>query len=95
MSNQAADVIQGLVDIWGNYTYDGKKRYLLIEGSEEIDAGCRVEGHFLSEGQPMSKIYMGNSAKEAYKNFLAAFNNNLKEAREESVAPKKLTLKRK
>ncbi len=97
MAGQAADVIEGLVDIWGNYTYDGKKRYLIIGGSDEVDAGNRVEGHFLdTDGQPLDRIPMGNSPKEAFRNFMAAFNNRLQAAREEAVAaPKKLVIKKK
>lgn len=98
MAGQAADVIQGLVDIWGNYSYDGKRRYLIIGGSEEVDAGSRVEGHFLDvEGHPLDRIPMGENAKEAYRNFMAAFNNELEAAREGAVAnPRnKLVIKRK
>ncbi len=98
MAAQAADVIEGLVDIWGNYTYDGKKRYLIIGGSDEIDAGNRVEGHFLDvEGEPLDRISMGGSAKEAYRNFVAAFNNELQEVREKAVeqSKKKLIIRKK
>lgn len=98
MAGQAADIIEGLVDIWGNYTYNGKKRYLIIGGSDEVDAGNRVQGHFLDiEGKPLDRIPMGNSPEEAYKNFIAAFNNKLHTAREEAVnePKKKLVLKTK
>ena len=90
MPGQAADVIQGLVDIWANYTYDGKKRYLIIGGSEEVDAGSRVEGHFMDpHNGPLDRIPMGANAKEAYRNFIAAFNNELQAGMEEAVQPKK------
>lgn len=98
MAGQAKDILEGLVDIWANYEYDGKKRYLIIGGSDEVDAGNRVEGHFLdTDGTPLDRISMGNSPKEAYRNFIAAFGNKLQATREEAVssAPKKLTLKRK
>ena len=97
MPGQAADVIQGLVDIWANYTYDGKRRYLIIGGSEEVDAGSRVEGHFMDpHNGPLDRIPMGQNAKEAYRNFVAAFNNKLAVAMEESAAQpkKKLIIKK-
>lgn len=98
MSGQAKEILEGLVDIWANYEYDGKKRYLIIGGSDEVDAGNRVEGHFLdTDGQPLDRIPMGNSAKEAYRNFIAAFENRLEAAREKAVTTekKKLVIKRK
>ena len=97
MAGQAADVIQGLVDIWANYTYDGKKRFLIIGGSEEVDAGSRVEGHFMDpHNGSLDRIPMGQNAKEAYRNFVAAFNNKLQVELEETVAPKKkLIIKKK
>lgn len=86
MSGQAKEILEGLVDIWGNYTYDGKKRYLIIGGSDEVDAGNRVEGHFLDvDGQPLDRIPMGNTPKEAYRNFKAAFENKLQAVREKAV----------
>jgi len=97
MAGQAKDILEGLVDIWANYEYDGKRRYLIIGGSDEVDAGNRVEGHFLdTDGTPLDRIPMGNNPREAYRNFVAAFNNKLQIAREEAVAqPKKLVIKRK
>jgi len=96
MAGQAADVIEGLVDIWGNYTYDGKRRYLIIGGSEEVDAGSRVEGHFINGGgESIDRIPMGRNAKEAYRNFVAAFNNQLHEELEEAVMSKKKLVIRK
>lgn len=95
MAGQAADIIEGLVDIWGNYCYDGSDRFLIIGGSDEVDAGNRVEGHFLGrDGSPLTRIPMGRSAKEAYGNFVAAFNNELKEEKKEIKPVKKLTIKR-
>lgn len=89
MPGQAKEILEGLVDIWANYTYDGKKRYLVIGGSDEVDAGCRVEGHFLdSDGEPLDRIPMGKNPKEAYRNFVAAFENRLQEERENAVKPK-------
>lgn len=89
MAGQAKDILEGLVDIWANYDYDGKRRYLIIGGNDEVDAGHRVEGHFLdSEGEPLDRISMGRSPEEAYRNFVAAFDNRLQEEREDAVKPK-------
>lgn len=98
MAGQAKEILEGLVDIWANYTYDGKKRYLIIGGSDEVDAGSRCEGHFLDvDGEPLDRISMGRNPKEAYRNLIAAFENRLQEAREEAVAEpkKKITIRKK
>jgi AAA domain len=97
MSGQAAEIIQGLVDLWFYYSYEGKKRYLIIRGDEEVEAGCRLENHFLDlDGNPLNRIYMGNSATEGYKNLLAGFNNEFEGELENAVATKKkLIIKRK
>lgn len=98
MAGQAKDILEGLVDIWANYEYDGKKRYLIIGGSDEVDAGNRVEGHFMDpHNGPLDRIPMGLNAREAYKNFVAAFNNRLQAAQEEAESkPKsKLVIKKK
>jgi hypothetical protein len=77
MPGQAKDVLEGLVDIWANYDYDGRRRVLIIGGSEEVDAGNRIEGRFVyPDGSPIDRIPMGSSPKEGYKNLIAAFNNH-------------------
>lgn len=78
MSGQAKDVLEGLVDIWANYDYDGKRRILIIGGSDEVDAGHRIEGRFLyPNGEPITSIPMGRSPKEGYRNFIQAFENHM------------------
>jgi len=71
-SKQARDYINRCVDLIAYYHYgkDGK-RYIRVQGNDEIMAGNRIDGHFLN----VRKFYAGESAREAYKNFLAAFNN--------------------
>jgi len=79
LSGQAKELLEGLVDIWAFYTYEGDQRVLVIQGDDYIDAGHRVEGRFLySDGTPIRKIQMGNSKEEAYENFVAAFENKIK-----------------
>ncbi len=94
MPGQAKDVLEGLVDIWVNYDYDGKRRVLVIGGNDGIDAGHRIEGKFkYPSGEPMETIAMGRSPKEGYKNFVDAFNNHAP-VEKKGNASKKLVLKK-
>ncbi len=80
MAGQAKDILEGLIDIWANYDYDGTDRVLIIGGSDEVDAGHRCEGHFLNpDGSSITTIPMGKSPAQSYRNFVAAFNNRLHE----------------
>jgi hypothetical protein len=89
MSSQAREVLEGIVDIWAYYSYEGKKRVLIIEGDDHVGAGHRLEKHFFYlDGTAIKEIPMGGSPKEAYENFVKAFNNKL------AKEPAKLTLKR-
>ena len=93
MPGQAKDILEGLVDIWANYDYDGKRRVLIIGGSDEVDAGHRIEGRFMyPSGEPIERIPMGRSPKEGYRNLVQAFNNKMPGQAEESK--KKLVIKR-
>lgn len=71
MSGQAADILEGVIDIWAYYHYEGKKRVLTVQGDEHTGAGHRVKGHFVG----YRDIPMGRSAEEAYANFIKAWNN--------------------
>lgn len=98
MPNQAREAIEGVVDIWGHYTYDGRKRVLTIGGDDHVDAGHRITKHFrYTDGQRIRQIDMGSSEKESYQNFVAAFENRLEPpvAREMKAPVKKLSIKRK
>ena len=78
MSNQAREVLEGIVDIWAYYSYDGSKRTLTIQGNDHIGAGHRIEKHFLyTDGTPIGEISMGTSSDMAYENFMKAFENKL------------------
>lgn len=96
MSKQAKDVLEGLVDIWVNYSYDGNRRFLYIQGNDSIDAGHRLKDNFkYADGKPIDRIPMGNSPEESYRNFIAAFNNDLASVKtKKPVNKKKLTLKK-
>ena len=73
MSKQAREILEPIVDIWAYYRYVGKGREIVVRGNEEISAGTRTKGHFVG----IDRIPAGNSEEEAYKNFLAAFNNQI------------------
>ena len=75
MPRQAAEIIEGLVDVWAYFSYDGKDRVLVIGGDEDVTAGHRLSGRCMWNGEPIRKIPMGKSAEQGYKNFVDAFNN--------------------
>jgi len=78
LGGQAKELLEGLVDVWAYYTYEGANRVLIIQGDDYIDAGHRIEDRFLyTDGTPIKKILMGHSKEEAYRNFTAAFENKL------------------
>lgn len=93
MPGQAKELLEGIVDVWGFYTYEGKRRVLLIEGDDYIDAGHRLENRFkYPDGSDIRSIPMGSSKEQAFKNFLDAFENKLQKP---TTTKKKLKLRRK
>jgi len=89
LSNQGRRVVEPMVDIWGYYFYKDKSRFLQIRGNEEISAGCRLTENFVG----VDKIPMGTNAKDAYKNFMSAFEN--KEGGEKVPPKQKLIIRKK
>ena len=78
LSGQAREVLEGVVDIWAYYAYDGQRRVLYVEGDDHVGAGHRLESHFrYTDGSAIKEIPMGASPKEAYDLFVKAFNNGL------------------
>jgi hypothetical protein len=96
MSNQARDVVEGMVDIWAYYTYDGQQRVLRIRGDEHITAGHRLQNNFRYGGNEVRDIDMGTSAEESYRNLIACFNNKYKPVivHEESDTARPITIKK-
>ena len=79
LTGQADEVLTGRVDAWFAYTYIGRQRVLVVEGSDRIAAGHRVDQQFkTSDGEKLEEIDMGNSPQQAYQNLLKGFNNELK-----------------
>jgi hypothetical protein len=75
MPRQASEIIEGLVDVWACFSYDGDERVLIIGGDEDVSAGHRLDNRFRWKGNAIRKIAMGDSAEEGYQNFVDAFNN--------------------
>ena len=78
LAGKTGDYITGVVDFWAYYGYEETTRKLFIRGNQMLDAGTRLETHFLSpEGERLEWIPMGNSPRESFKNITNAFNNCL------------------
>lgn len=78
LSGQARDVLEGLVDLWFYYGYDGERRVLVIQGSDHIGAGHRLKNNFkYSDGTPITEIDMGSNAEQAFENLIRGFKNQL------------------
>lgn len=80
ISGQAADYYTGVIDNIAFYHFEGGERFLQIRGDDYVTAGTRCQGNFLTtDGEPVCRIPMGNSAKEAYENLIKAFENKQKD----------------
>ena len=76
MPKQVREYLRAFVDIIAYYGYFGKERLVTITGSDSVDAGNRIQEHFITTGgELVHSIPMGSSAKEGYENFLKAFRN--------------------
>lgn len=76
MPKQARALVEGLVDIWAYYGYDGQRRVLTILGDDHVAAGHRLSKNFrFPDGTPIRTIDMGSSPAESWKNFNDAFHN--------------------
>jgi AAA domain len=91
------EIIEGLVDIWCHFGYDGKRRVLTILGDDHISAGHRFTNRFRTpDGRPVRRIDMGRNEKEGYANFLACWNNKYEPEDEDDIdAPPKKSKKSK
>jgi len=97
LSKQGRKFVDGAVDMWFYYAYDGKDRYLTIKGDDYINAGHRLQtDHFRINGQELERVSMGRTPAEGYKNLIDAFSNQYRPASEiPEAGTKKLTLKKK
>lgn len=72
-------IVNGKVDGWFVYTYDGDDRVLVTLGDEQTGAGHRINNCFLTPGgERVREIPMGDSPSESLTNFLKAFHNKQK-----------------
>lgn len=96
LATQPRDILEGMVDLWFYYGYDGERRILTIQGSDHVGAGHRLKNNFLYNGRPLREIDMGASAEEGYANLIAAFNNSYTPRRAvvDDAPKKKFTVKR-
>jgi hypothetical protein len=93
MAGQARDILEGIVDIWAYYSYNGQSRVLTILGDDHIGAGHRVKDNFFfTDATRIREVPMGNTAEEAFANFVKAFNNQLQKGG--TLVPKRLTVKK-
>lgn len=73
----AAEIIEGLVDMWFHYAYDGEDRVLTIRGDENVAAGHRLQHNFQRpDGGEIRTIVMGPNKEAGYRNLIDAFANN-------------------
>jgi hypothetical protein len=76
LDKRACPFLLGAVDVIAYYGYYGNRRLITLEGSSDVEAGHRIEQHFLTpRGQRIHSIPCGKSAQDAYDNFVAAFDN--------------------
>lgn len=75
MPKQAREILEALVDVWVYYRYTDARggREFVIRGNEVISAGTRARSHFIG----IDRIPAGKDEKQAYQNFVAAFENKL------------------
>lgn len=96
LAGQARDVLEGIVDLWFYYGYDGDRRVLTIQGNDHIGAGHRLKNNFkFADGRPVVEIDMGASAEEGYRNLVNAFNNKYVGPRTTTSESKGMVVKKK
>ena len=85
MPGQAWAVLEGVIDLWVYMGYDEDgKRIFQLQGDDNVGAGHNLDSHFqYPMGEPIETIPMGKNKEEAYRNFILAFNNELKKEEEE------------
>lgn len=77
LGKQATRLYAGVVDVIGYYSYEPNgNRVLKIRGSDSVEAGSRIKGHFqYVNGEVMQEVPMGGSEEEAFANLQSAFYN--------------------
>jgi hypothetical protein len=79
LKKHAFSYCTGEADVTLYCGYFGKERYMVLEGSEDLEAGTRLHERFWVKGKlHQERVYaipMGKSPQEAYRNLVRAFNN--------------------
>ncbi len=76
LTAKCESILEGKVDMWALYDFNGRERMLVIQGDETLSAGHSIDGHFQTpDGEIVREIPMGTSSEEALENFLRAFAN--------------------
>jgi hypothetical protein len=78
LSNAADDLYRSAIDNVAWYHYRNRERFLLVKGSDYAMAGVAadVDNRFVTKtGEQVHAIPMGSTAKEAFRNVVAAWNN--------------------
>ena len=98
MKKQARSYMTGIADIIAYYGYYGNRRFITVSGSDELDAGHRLEENFRTvDGKPVHSIPCFNTKKpddrsfrsqETYDALVRAFDNK----QEKSWEPEEDTL---
>lgn len=79
LGDRAEEILNGLTDGGFAYDWNGKERVLIIQGDETVTAGHNLDLAFRTpDGRKVVEIPAGSSPKEAWTNFLKAFNGQQK-----------------
>lgn len=96
LPSRCEKIVNGKVDAWFVYDYEGDDRVLYVLGSQEVGAGHRIDGHFRTKsGERIKEIHMGDASTDAdfaLSQFMKAFRNeaehaDLKSAKKQAEAP--------
>lgn len=84
LPRQAEEFIRLKIDNVFYYHFRNRDRWLQLRGDELVYAGCAPQQNFLTpNGEPIWMVPMGRNAKQAFQNFMNAFNNKQKSTYEE------------
>lgn len=78
LGGTVCQVLHGAIDIMGYIYVEGSNHFMRIRDDGNVMAKVRPVNNFLwPDGEQIEVIPLGRSAKQAYENFIAAFNNEL------------------
>lgn len=76
LGNRAEEILVGLCDGGFAYDYSDDERVIIVQGDQQVSAGINLDDNFrTTDGRRVVEVPAGKSAKEAWTNFNAAFNN--------------------